>query len=58
MSMDCLQYDKQPTCTCFTTEIGDHCLDTFQSGALAAAFDVGGIIGEYLCMYVHTYSFL
>ncbi|XP_065898634.1 uncharacterized protein [Dysidea avara] len=27
-------------------EIGGHCLDTFQSGAMAATFDVGGMIGS------------
>ena len=27
-------------------EIGGHCLSTFQSGAMAAAFDIGGMIGK------------
>ena len=32
-------------CGTITIEIGGHCLNTFQSGAMATTFDVGGMIG-------------
>ena len=39
-----------------STGIGPHCLNTFQSGALATMFDVGAMIGwlryQYTCMVV------
>ena len=34
-------------CDTVSIEIGGHCLDTFQSGAMAATFDVGGMIGKW-----------
>jgi len=33
-------------CGTVTTDIGGHCLDTFQSGAMATTFDIGGMIGR------------
>jgi len=40
-------------CGTVTIEIGGHCLDTFQSGAMATTFDVGGMIGT-VSVEVHT----
>ena len=45
----------------YSTEIGSHCLDTFQSGALSTMFDVGGMIGQcnhvlYVFLYIYVHS--